>query len=125
MSKYIDLADEIKNELIVPKADILFGIDYALSFLDDNTDQVPGRTITEGEVLRFTRNVSDRYARGVNAGLILAGVEITPDPEPTNAEKLAASIDMSSRGLVYLTEYQIAQLAKGLEEDGVKAPDHD
>lgn len=124
MSKYIDRADRIKNELIVPKADILFGIEYALRFLDDNPGQVPGRTITESDYSDITEWARDYIDRGWEGRTVLAdaGITIVPDPEPTNAELLAELIreigyDIRHNGRLSGSN----ALALDLDSRGVKA----
>ena len=46
-------------------------------------------TITESEYRKGTGNFGAFAKFGFDTALIIAGVEVTPDPEPTNAEKLA------------------------------------
>ena len=117
---YEDLTERITDRYGISRTEVAI----TLRHLDIFPDQVPGRTITQSDYVAFKRDV---FSGKILVDKIAArlGIAVIPDPEPTNAEKLAASIDMSSRGLVYLTEYQIAQLVKGLEEDGVKAPGGD
>lgn len=86
--KFNDLAEQVYDDT----ANItLFQIRKVLRWLDVTPDQVPVRTITEvrqSDVDRVTRNASDRYARGVYAGLLIAKAKIVPDLEPTNAEQI-------------------------------------
>ena len=97
MSKYIDPEDTLLQSC--HKAhDYPFVMDVkiVLAWLDNHPDQVPGRTITEGDysdIAEWARNYSNR---GWEGRTVLAGAGITivpdPDPEPTNAERLAELI---------------------------------
>lgn len=80
MSKYIDLADRIASEL----GGYAEEHRVTLAYLDRYPGLVPGRTITEselGEVTRTHESIRDL----VN----LLDITIVPDPEPTEAERLA------------------------------------
>src|SRR5690625_6118304 len=64
------------------------GAKITLQWLDENIDQVPGRTITESEFNWRTSLCSELEAYWFKVGYFAAGGNIVPDPEPTNAEKL-------------------------------------
>ena len=95
--KYIDLASRISNEsgAYHLRDTIIEGV---LEWLDEHPDQVPGRTITEGEfdelVDALHQNwATPEYFSGVlSDALIDHGITVIPDPEPTNAEKLVEDL---------------------------------
>lgn len=77
-------------------------------------DQVPGRTITESEfqeVVRSHKSIRDLVK--------MLGITVTPDPEPTNAEKWVKFC--SSKMGLDLDPWQ----ANVLDKAGVKAPTDD
>lgn len=129
MSKYIDLAEQIKNaESWIPDSS---EIDATLEWLDDHPDQVPGRTITESDysdIAEWARNYSNR---GWEGRTVLAGVGITivPDPEPTNAElierKLRELREEPGEWMTYATDSDIYGFSQALDAKGVKAPGGD
>ena len=53
-------------------------------------DQVPGRTITAGEVGRWSHLINGRYIEtpSIIDFLEALGITVVPDSKPTNAEKL-------------------------------------
>jgi|SRR5699024_5235632 len=57
----------------------------ALQWLDQNPDQVPGRTMTRSDMVEA---FGEEYAEWATSRLARIGYTIVPDPEPTNAEKL-------------------------------------
>lgn len=79
-------------------------------------------TITESE-LRETimggSGFADAIRAGVTASLSRLGIEVVPDPEPTNAEKI---IELMGKAPASLNR---RDLAKWLDEAGVKAPGDD
>lgn len=91
MSKYNDLADQINRDHGAPWGNSHDGIRFALSWLDNNPDQVPGRTITESE----SKDLFNTARRGLMYwpdALERTCITVIPDPEPTNAEKLEAHL---------------------------------
>lgn len=53
--------------------------------------------------------------------MVLFGNGVTPDPEPTNAEKLAKEILASFNRCEFDFESSFEQMAKALDARGVKA----
>lgn len=97
MSKYIELFPEIVR-MSMPDSG-REGVAMALHWLDEHPDQVPGRTITRSEY-RDTLNgavkvsgYGDDWERGFNTGLIVSGMKVVPDPEPSNAELIQKAVD--------------------------------
>lgn len=93
----------------------LNGVRVALRWLDQHSDRVPGRTITQS---RFNA-LSDQYHVRLYSFQHMVdelGVIVVPDPEPTNAEKIEAAL----RRCNYAggPEY----IAQQLDELGVTAP---
>lgn len=118
MSKYIDMADQIIHAHGVPCGNIRLGIRSTLSWLDDHPGQVPGRTITESELGDLARtHESIRHLVG------MLGITVIPDPEPTNFEKL--TIYLGLHDLDAITQAGVADFARQLDADGVKAPGGD
>ena len=116
MSKYIDLIGQITERLDVPCGNIRLGIHEALAYLDRNPDQAPGRTITESE----SKDLFSTARRGLGYwpdALERTGITVAPDPEPepTEAEKLAKIISEYT----YNSEPQA--LAEALVRAGVRA----
>ena len=91
IEKYIELADRMKRGH--GDDEVLEGIDYALRWLDEHPDQVPGRTVTESEVRAAEGKLAAACSTEQAEDFLLAlGVTVVPDPEPTNAEKLADDV---------------------------------
>lgn len=61
---------------------------YMNTEVRDDPDQVPGRTITDSDYQKIIDETSVPYGVGFTDGFHQAGGSITPDPEPTSAEKL-------------------------------------
>lgn len=84
-------------------------------------DQVPGRTITEGELSRKLANVPPYADNAVwlRAVLNALGITVVPDPEPTNAEKLAGLLS-ECMGDVHDDRQSIADFldARGVKVSG-------
>lgn len=85
--KYIDLVPTIESDLgggPIPY------IGEILNWLDSHPDQVPRRTITAGEVGRWSHLINGRCIETptIIDFLEALGITVTPDPAPTNAEKL-------------------------------------
>lgn len=125
MSKYIDLAKRISDYTRTISLDVHMGVREALAYLDMFPDQVPGRTITESEFRKLYLGVPPykdylSYAKALAMSL---GITVVPDPEPTNAEKLRAMLE------VWTDEYDGSPetFTDYLDRMGVKAPeaDHD
>lgn len=91
MSKFIDLAPRIKRDHMTGPITGLDGETYTLQWLDDHPE-LTGRTITESEWVTATRELHGNTALGFKLGLNFAGITVTPDSEPTNAEKLEAHL---------------------------------
>lgn len=94
--EFVELAPAILDHTGVNSPDIRTGIVEALHYLDGHPEVVPSSpakpTITAGEVGRRSHLV-----RGGNVEtpslvdfLEALGIEVIPDPVPTNAERLAA-----------------------------------
>lgn len=119
--KYIDLADPIINE---DTRRGVAGVYAALTWLDSHPDQVPGRTITESEF----HETADAHRNGGLGWEDLAsrfGITVTPDPEPTNAEKLEAHL-LDLLGVVEaIGNTGVHNMAYELDRAGVKAPGGD
>ena len=79
-----------------------------------------GRRITESEARERLANEGIAFAVIFNQALRWAGVKIHPDPEPTNAEKLAHYVRQMD-----LTPMSPNECGKWLDEQGVKAPGGD
>lgn len=118
MSKFIDLADEIMAE--IPN-DLDPLVVRTLRWLDRHPEKVPGRTITESQYKAWIDDSPRAYRRGFEYALILANIDIIPDRELTNAEKLKSVLDDIGDSS---DEYR-AQLARVLDAAGVKAPGDD
>ena len=84
--KYIDLADRIgEGAEYSNTTSFCLGIECALRWLDEHPDQVPGRTLTRGDMVEA---FGEEYAEWATSRLARIGYTIVPDSEPTNAEKL-------------------------------------
>ena len=124
--KYIDLARPILAESDNSNTTTFcLGVRESLYWLDDHPDQVPRRTITEGEfdelVDALHQNwATPEYFSGVlSDALIDLGIKVIPDPEPTNAEKLNKLICQATGSA------SASLLAGYLDEAGVRAPGGD
>lgn len=119
MSKYIELSppDYARPVWITDSTEV----DATLEWLGAHSDQVPGRTITESEYDRQTITQSSNFGNGFDRAMVLFGNGVTPDPEPTNAEKLAKEILASFNRCEFDFESSFEQMAKALDARGVKA----
>ena len=124
--KYIDLAQPIID---ANDAEIDFmcscydrGVEAALEYFDEHPGQAPGRTITESQIAEA---FGDEYHYWAKRRLSRIGITVVPDPEPTNAEKLAKEILASFNKCEFDLESSFEQLAKALDARGVKAPGGD
>ncbi|QUL79906.1 hypothetical protein [Brevibacterium sp. SMBL_HHYL_HB1] len=110
--KHIDLIETLNREVkgggykegIFPMRGSEFDNDRraVLRWLDAHPDQVPGRTITKSELGRAADNLlmseaAGEFSSGVRRLALELGITVAPDPEPTNAEKLAT--DLSGYGV--------------------------
>lgn len=119
MSKFIDLHDEIEDDLGSTRA----AIESILEWLDSHPDQTPGRTITESRYRAFTDSASEEYQAGFSDGFFFADGLVIPDPEPTNSELLEQLHDQYRMFPVQHLPGN-GSLADYLDHKGVKAPDH-
>src|SRR5699024_478366 len=100
------------------------GAKVALQWLDEQREQVPGRTITEREVARVQQEVIEpprpmTFESMVGAVLDALGITVVPDPEPTDEELLAGII----RNIYDWTSITSPELlAKYLNTAGVTPP---
>lgn len=97
--KYIELADPILAEADNSNTtSFCLGVRNALYWLDAHPDQVPGLTITESELSEAAENSSRWTDEGVGRDVLSHfGIEVVPDPEPTNAEKINEAYDVWDR----------------------------
>lgn len=117
MNKYEDLAEAIHNDGIDAYWDEILAV---LRWLDEHPDQVPGRTMTESRVKKFTTGKPEDYRHGFLDAVEVAGMSVVPDPEPTNAEKLEGLFaELMKRQMTYKAA------GEWLDEAGVKAPGGD
>lgn len=101
--KYSDLAERIHAE--TRDSVYLDEVREVLEWLDRNPDQVPGRTIAESEF----HEAADAHRNGGIDWEDLAfrfGITVVPDPETTNAEKLAN--DLQEWGMLRGTALSLA-----------------
>ena len=99
------------------------GAKIALQWIDQNPDQVPGRTITESEMDakwdEATGTGKPNLVSTVHRFTQLLGFDVIPDPELTNAEKLNELICQATGST------NAPLLADYLDEAGVRAPGGD
>lgn len=69
----------------------LNGVRVALRWLDQHSDRVPGRTMTESEVVEVFE-ASKSGGGATRTALIRHGIKVVPDPVPPNVEKLVELI---------------------------------
>ena len=116
--KYIDLADRIAEDF--PP---MTGPDIAtLRWLDEHTDQVPGRTMTESEF----HEAADAHRNGGLGWRDLAdslGITVVPGPEPTSSLQMFADLEELTGDGFLLTGRHLEKIAKHLTALGwTKAP---
>ena len=93
--KYEDLHDQIvADKTFDLTTSERLGAKIALQWLDQNRDQVPGRTITESQIAEA---FGDEYHYWAKRRLSRIGITVVPDPEPTNAEKINEAYDVWDR----------------------------
>ena len=113
--KYEDLHDRIADEIHWDATVI-----DALRWLDDHPEQVPGRTITERQLIQLWQvTVEGRSIDDFAQELKDNGITVVPDPEPTNAEQIAEIIGEVGS----FPSWERRLLAEGLDKAGVKAPE--
>ena len=96
------------------------GAKIALQWIDQNPDQVPGRTITASEFDEAVEScVTEDATVPPHTFAARLGVVCVPDPEPTNAEKLNELICQATGSA------SASLLAGYLDEAGVRAPGGD
>ena len=84
--KYEDLHDQIvADKTFDLTTSERLGAKIALQWLDQNRDQVPGRTITESQIAEA---FGDEYHYWAKRRLSRIGITVVPDPKPTNLERL-------------------------------------
>lgn len=90
---FVDLEDTIAEDEKIdewPQTQVLRD---TLEWLDKHPDQVPGRTMTVGEM----DHKCTTYGSAYETGFKQAGGVIVPDPEPTNAEQINEAYDVWDR----------------------------
>lgn len=119
MSNYIDLEPQVSDYYGTPPGQARrAGICDALRYLDSHPERVPGRTITGRQAMELHDTIGPDQFRERAARL---GITITPDQEPTNAEKLEQLID----GHINVGGITPKSLAEYLALHDVKAPGGD
>lgn len=90
-------------------------------------DQVPGRTITESELIAAVdeTNHEDMNEYQKARALLVHLGHTVPDPKPPNAEKLEKIIWDLDGPFASIGQNRAERLAKWLDEAGVKAPGGD
>lgn len=117
MSNYIDLEPKVSDYYgTTPGQARRAGVCDALRYLDSHPDQAPGRTITASDLHRKCEIFGKAYLPGFTG----AGGQVIPDPEPTNAEKLASLLKDYLVGADDQGDYE--DLARVLDEQGVRVP---
>ena len=115
--QHIDLTNQILREVGGDRAQIV----DILAWLDDHPDQVPGRTMKKSDYQELMDGTSLSYGVGFTDGFHLAGGSVVPDPEPTNAERLEATLLDTFGLLETLGNQGVHNLAFNLDKAGVKA----
>jgi len=114
--KYIDLHDEIADSIHWDAT-----VADTLKWLDEHPDRAPARTITASEFDEAVEScVTEDATVPPHTFAARLGVVCVPDPEPTNAEKLADYVRQIGR-----TAMSAEECGKWLDEQGVKAPGGD
>ncbi len=116
-AKYIDLKEELAHSVVVGAG--ITAIRNILEWLDDHPDQVPGRTITESDLSEAVANSSQWTDEGFGRDVLSHfGIEVVPDPEPTNAERLETALLEAWDG-----HRSMSDVADLLDLKGVRAPE--
>lgn len=84
--------------------------------------QAPGRTITQSEYNDVVYSRVIGFRQGYDAAMLAFGGRVVPDPVPTNVELLAKLIRESGIPVGNFDD-DYKELAKSLDEDGVKVPE--
>lgn len=123
MSKYIDLYEAMDEDMGLTRREEAAAVD-ALSWLDENPDQVPGRTITRSEFNKAFSEWFDERDKARIVGIVerLFGITVIPDPEPTNAEVLRRLLEKAQKDNA---AQSYTRFAEYLDNAGVKAPEGD
>lgn len=107
----------------------LNGVRVALRWLDQHSDRVPGRTMTESEYLSAVDAAKEAAPNDLwwQGRAILSHAEVKiVDPEPTNREKISEQLVRAKvragAGVHHLTPDELHLLAEKLDELGVIAP---
>ena len=123
--KYEDLASRISDDLEPTMAGEAY-IRNSLRWLDEHPDQVPGRTITESGWIEACKATMGGDMVAPFALATRLGVTITPDPEPTNRDRLQGwLVEFAERNASCGGERGDCDLAEFLDAHGVKAPGGD
>ncbi|MGC3023027.1 hypothetical protein [Brevibacterium sp. FAM 24630] len=113
--KCIDLLPTMLAEMPAYETDIR----RVLKWLDENPDQVPGRTITEselGEVVRTHESIRDLVG--------MLGFTIVEDSEPTTSQHIFADLDELNGDGFLIRDRHKEKIAHHLADLGwVKAPE--
>lgn len=127
MSKYIDLWRQIAASDDYNSDDRRI-IRETLYRLDDHADRVPGRTITEGDLIAAvdeTNHEDMNEYQKARALLVHLGYTV-PDPEPTNAESISKLLaEFTELNACCCDEQGDHDLAEFLDARGVKAGSDD
>lgn len=124
--KFIDLAPQIASMHDQPLGTMRVALGLLDEFASDHPDQVPGRTTTESNLIKAVGDPAhDDLAAGFFAGFRHGGGQITPEPKPTNAEKLEKIVWDSDGPIGSISLDRASRLAAWLDEHGVKAPGGD
>ena len=120
--KYEDLHDQIvADKTFDLTTSERLGAKIALQWLDQNRDQVPGRTITESQIAEA---FGDEYHYWAKRRLSRIGITVVPDPEPTNRDRLQGwLVEFAERNASCGGERGDCDLAEFLDAHGVKAPE--
>lgn len=121
--KYEDLHEQlVGDETFDLTEEEALGAKIAFQWLDGHRDQTPGRTITAGEVGRWSHLINGRYIEtpSIIDFLEALGITVVPDSKPTNAdrlEKALADYALQHGGM----RGGVDEIAAHLDKAGVKA----
>lgn len=118
--KYIDLHDEIADSIHWDAT-----VADTLKWLDEHPDRVPGRTVTEQQLIQLWQvTVEGRSIDDFAQELKDNGITVVPDPEPTNAELLVEDLaGIYGANLPWTAKVAISEAL--IERGWVKAPGGD
>lgn len=117
-NQHIVLTNQILREVGGDRAQIV----DILAWLDDHPEQTPGRTITESRLREISYLRANAHGWDDRKMFEAAGVQIVPDPEPTNAEQWEK---FCSELGIDLKPWQINYLSEAMDKRGVTAPGGD